>query len=85
MTKKALNKAWNTASVEEVLASQLVLTQFKDRYGVCIIPRKQDAAARAIIEHLGREFVSIEGSKRGNLHYFFTPELTDEELAALTD
>lgn len=83
MTKKELDKAWRDASVQEVLSDRLVLTQHKGRHGVCIIPEKQDTAARAIVAHLGREVTQVTGSKRGDLRYSFAPPLTEEEVEAL--
>jgi hypothetical protein len=68
------------ARVMEITESQLVMEQQKNRQGVCIIPEKQDAAARAILEMLGRgEPTEISGSKRGTLRYAFAPPLTLEE------
>lgn len=72
-------KLLHQARVIEIRGNQLVLEQQKDRNGVCIIPEKQDASARTIIERMGKTVVTIEGSKRGTLRYTFDPPLTEEE------
>lgn len=73
-------KLLHQAKVIEVTESQVVMEQQKNRHGVCIIPEKQDVAARAIIQRLGRgEPTEISGSKRGDLKYTFSPPLEEEE------
>lgn len=83
MTSFNLQKLMQQACVIEIRESQLVLEQQKDRYGVCIIPKKQDQAAQAIISKLGRTITEIAGSKRGTLRYTFSPPLSEEEYDAL--
>lgn len=85
MDKKHFDKAWRNASVQEIRSSTLILEQYKDHSGVCIIPKKQDTAARAILAHLGRSLVEITGTRKGDLQYSFAPPLTEEEVEALSD
>ena len=67
--------------LETVERDRIVLTQQLDRHGVCIIPDKQDIAARAFIVELGRTFTYIMGSNRSmELRYYFEPELTLDEM-----
>lgn len=85
MTPHQLDTALSDACVIEITSTQLVLEQHKDKKCVCIIPQKQDEAARKIIKHLGREVTGIEGSKRGTLRYTFSPPLSVEELSKYED
>ena len=85
LTTYQFNTALSDACVIEITSTQLVLEQLKDKKGVCIIPQKQDKAARKIIKHLGREVTEIEGSKRGTLRYTFSPPLSNEELSKYED
>lgn len=62
----------------------IILTQQLDRHGVCIIPDKQDKAARDFIAKLDRTFTYIEGSNRSmELRYYFEPELSEAEMEEL--
>ena len=79
MTEKQINKLYSDAEVTEVTENELVMTQKKDKQGVCIIPEKQDKAARALLTEMGRTVSEVCGSKRGTLRYSFTPSLTEEE------
>ena len=74
-----LDELWKKASVREIEEGQLVLHQYKDKHGVCIIPPEQDAAATRLIELIGRKVTGVAGSKRGFLRYEFAPPLTEDE------
>ncbi len=64
----------------EIAEDHILLRQQFDGKGVCIIPPKQDKAARKYIEKLGKKYSGISGDKRsGHLKYFFEPPLTEEE------
>jgi len=80
MNSEHFSKLLNNCFFIECLEDTLVMKQKKNRSGVCIIPEKQDEAARNVLELMGRKLEGICGSKRGNLEYQFSPPLTQEEL-----
>lgn len=76
---------WKAASAREIREDCLVLRQFKDRYGVCVIPPEQAKAAEEFVASIGREVTGVSGSKRGDLIFEFIPALSLEEIEALTE
>lgn len=64
----------------EVTEDSLVCKQHKDARGVCIIPKKQLAAAKRLLKVHGKNLVDCEGSKRtGILRFIFDPHATEDE------
>lgn len=86
MTKiEAIQEFGSDALLQEVCRDHLILEQQKDRRGLCIIPKDQADAAESIVAAFGKKFSYYEGSKRDCLKCYFTPELTEDEIAEIED